>query len=373
MLPEQKFLLVTARNSGRVSPLPENVEQVPLAAYAVAPSRYRAEARSLRAAWKSLQLELAQAAPEFELAAQVGLFARMDRMLDWGLALREAWREVFETENVIGCLSADEGNPSTRLPLMLAAQRGMPAVACHHGALDSGLAFRRSSAQTYLVKDEMERDYAVNVCRLQGASMLHTPRDQNAGLEITERNRRAAPWLVFFTEPYEVDGGRTAEIYREVVPALCQLARTHGKRLVLKLHPFESAKQRALDLRQVLPREDLSRVDVIAQPMSSALWQRVWAAVTIQSTVAVEASALGIPVFLLGWLAHAWTGYAPQFAKFGAGTLVRSADDLRTMDPADRSQSRLPRERVAQPTSGELAQVLLHKREARVSAPAAGS
>jgi hypothetical protein len=334
LLPDRQFLLITSRNSGRISPLPANVVHVPLASYAVNPGRWRDEAADLRQQWKALETELQAAAVEFCLAAELGLFARMTGMLDWGLALRDAWREVFTSENVVGCLSADEGNPATRLPLILAAQQGVPSVACHHGALDYGVALRRPSAGMHLVQSAMERDYALNVCRandlqlIEGAigRVTHTPADQN--------ERQLAPWLAFFTEPYEIDGGRAEEIYREVLPRLCQVARGTGRRVILKLHPFESAKMRQRQLAKVLAPADRAMVNVVSAPMTSELWQKVGCVVTIQSTVAVEASALGVPVFLLGWLAQPWTGYAAQFSRFGVGTMLHSPDELHLIGTA---------------------------------------
>jgi hypothetical protein len=360
LLPGQKFLLITSRNSGRVSPLPANVTHVPLASYAVSPKKWRDEAAHLRQQWNALETELRAAAVEFRLAAELGLFARMAGMLDWGLALREAWREVFTSENVVGCLSADEGNPATRLPLMLAAQRGIPTVACHHGALDCGVALRRSIVNTHLVQSAMERDYALNVCRANDLQLIEGALSAARGSLEGQNERRLAPWLAFFTEPYEIDGGRVEEIYREVIPRLCQVAREKGKRVMLKLHPFESAKMRQRQLARVLAPPDLASVEVVSEPLSPELWKKVWCLVTIQSTVAVEASALGIPVFLLGWLAAPWTGYAAQFAKFGVGRLLCSPDQMNLIADADQATARAapPTEPI---TSDALAEALMSR------------
>jgi hypothetical protein len=373
LLPEQRFLLVSTRNSGRLSPLPANVKHTPLASYAVSPKKWRHEAASLREKWRTLESELSMAAAEFRLAADLGLFARMTGLLDWGLALRDAWHEVFATENVVGCLSADEGNPATRLPLILAGQRGIPAVACHHGALDYGLALRRSTSDTHLVQSAMERDYALNLCGANDSKLLQGALGAASSALRHEDQWQSAPWLAFFTEPYEIDGGRAGEIYREIIPRLCQAARKLGKRVILKLHPFESVKTRRQQLGKVLSPADLASVDVLAKQMTPELWRKVCCVVTIQSTVGVEASARGIPVFLLSWMAAQWTGYAEQFAKFGVGTMLRFPDEVDLIATAGRVNFTTFQAKPL--TAEELARVLCHRREGlkELAAPAGGA
>src|SRR5438874_6730915 len=84
----------------------------------------------------------------------------------WGLAVRDAWNELFDSEKITACLCADDSNPYSRLPLIIAKKRGIPALACHHGALDNRMAIKKLHADLYLAKTEMERDYLVRVCRV---------------------------------------------------------------------------------------------------------------------------------------------------------------------------------------------------------------
>jgi capsular polysaccharide biosynthesis protein len=373
LLPEQRFLLVSTRNSGRLSPLPANVNHTPLASYAVSQTKWRDEAGSLRENWRTLESELSLAAAEFRLAADLGLFARMTSLLDWGLALRDAWHEVFATENVVSCLSADEGNPATRLPLILAGKRGIPTVACHHGALDYGLSLRRSTVGTHVVQSAMESDYAMNVCRIHDSEFVEGALGAPKKAFRDQKEQQSAPWLAFFTEPYEIDGGRADEIYREVIPRLCQVARQLGKRVILKLHPFESVKRRRHELGKVLSPADLASVDVVDEQMTPELWQKVCCVVTIQSTVGVEAAARRIPVFLMGWLAAHWTGYAEQFAKFGIGTMLHCPEDLNLIATASAGNSKTPQPKAL--TEEALARALCHRRESmrELAAPAGGA
>jgi glycosyltransferase involved in cell wall biosynthesis len=325
ILPEQKFLLVLARESGAVSPVPANVQTASLAAFATGKcDQY--ELQKLEVDWKQMEQAL-QEHPAFNSPAQIGILRKGPHWLRWGLTVRDAWNQVFEARSVIGCLSADDSNPYTRIPLLLAQHRGIPAVACHHGALDCRMAFKKLRFSNYLAKGEMERDYLERICGVDGARIrvgaATSPRREDPSLWS-----ESAPWIVFFSEPYETDSWRMEAIFREVLPRLCATARKSGKTLVLKLHPFESARQRRRLVTRALSKEDQKIVSVKDAPFAREILQKTWCAVTVGSTVAVECASVGIPTFLCGWLRHAYSGYAPQYARFGVGRMLESADDL---------------------------------------------
>ncbi len=321
VLPGQKFLLVLARESAAVSPVPANVATASLAGFAA--SDYDpAELQRLCGAWQEMEQSL-QNVPVFRLASQAGIFKKIARRLRWGIAVRDAWIRVFETRTIAACLSADDSNPYTRIPLLLAAQRGLAAVPCHHGALDFGMAFKRLRSSTYLAKGDMESDYLQRACGVDGGSIrLGVPASLTR--ESIAPRREQAPWLTFFTEPYEVSGWRAEAIYREVLPRLCAVARRSGKSVVIKLHPFESAPQRRRLVSQTLSEGDRKIVSVMKTPLSEEILQKTWCAVTVESTVACECARAGIPSFLCGWLRHAYAGYAAQFVRFGVGTMLDS-------------------------------------------------
>jgi hypothetical protein len=353
LVPEQKFLVVLARESAAVSPLPANVEAVRLASFA-AKRCDKNELLQLEARWKQMEKSL-QEHPEFRLAAQVGTLDKGARWLRWGLAVRDAWLRLFETRLVVGCLCGDDTNPYTRIPLLLAAQREVPAVACHHGALDCRMAFKNPRFSTYLAKGEMERDYLERICGV-GADRIRigavSPLSRQSPVVWDER----APWITFFTEPYETDLWRVEAIYREVLPRLCEVARGAGKSVVLKLHPFESARRRRRLVARILGENDRKLVSVTDAPLSRAIFQKTWCAVTVESTVAFECAAIGIPVFLCAWLRHALAGYATQYLRFGVGRRLEFPDDLlrigdqlgEAMSPADTAR------RLVQPATKEL-------------------
>jgi hypothetical protein len=324
ILPEQKFLMVLARESAAVSPVPANVQTARLASFAAGRCDGN-ELLKLEAGWKRMENSL-QENPALRLAVQIGILKKGTRWLRWGLGVRDAWIQVFETRPVMACLSADDSNPYTRIPLLLAEQREIPAIACHHGALDCRMAFKNHRFSSYLAKGEMERDYLERSCGVDarririGASSA--PRE-NAPVSL-ER----APWITFFTEPYETDFWRVEAIYREVLPRLCAAARQSGKAVVLKLHPFESVSQRRRLVERTLSGDDRKLVTLTDAPLSPKIFQKTWCAVTVESTVAFECAALGIPVFLCGWLRHAYAGYAPQYVRFGVGRMLEFPDDL---------------------------------------------
>jgi len=94
-----------------------------------------------------------------------------------------------------------------------------------------------------------------------------------------------------FHEPYETDSWRVEAVYRDVLPRLCALARASGKTVALKLHPFESARQRRRLLKRMLSAEDHKFVSVTDAPLSRAMLEKTWCAVTVESTVAFECAA----------------------------------------------------------------------------------
>jgi hypothetical protein len=324
ILPDKKFLLVLARESGAVSPVPANVQTARLAGFATKRCD-RNELQKLEVSWTQMELAL-QAHPAFRLPVQLEILRKGPRWLRWGLAVRDAWIQVFETHSVVGCLSADDSNPYTRIPLLLAAERKIPAVACHHGALDCRMAHKNLRFSNYLAKGEMERGYLEHICGVDAGRIrigaASRPRE-NASVWSEQ-----APWITFFTEPYEADFWRAEAIYREMLPRLCAAARRSGKTVVLKLHPFESARQRRRLLARMLSEADSKLVSVTDAPLSHEIFQKTWCAVTVESTVAFECASVGIPAFLCGWLRHAYTGYAPQYVRFGVGRMLEFPDDL---------------------------------------------
>lgn len=325
ILPERKFLLILARESAAVSPVPANVETVGLAGFATK-SCDRDELQSLEGGWKQLEQSL-QEHPAFRLPVHLEILKKGPRWLRWGLAVRDAWMRVFETRAVVSCLSADDSNPYTRIPLLLAGQRGIPAVACHHGALDCRMAFKNPRFSNYLAKGEMERDYLERICGVEASRIrigAAAPRTRENPSVWSER----APGITFFTEPYETDFWRVEAIYREVLPRLCSAARRSGKTVVLKLHPFESARQRRSLVKRILSEDDRKLVSVTDAPLSGEILRQTWCAVTVESTVAFECASAGVPVFLCGWLRHAYAGYAPQYVRFGVGRMLEVPDDL---------------------------------------------
>jgi len=135
------------------------------------------------------------------------------------------------------------------------------------------------------------------------------------------------PWLVFFTEPYQAGGWRSEEVYRDLLPRLWALSQASQLKLVFKIHPFESVRGHRRILRKYLPEQEPG-IEVIAEAPSPELWRNIRLALTVQSTVALQCAALGIPVFLCSWLRDTTSGYLEQFARFGIGQVLESPANL---------------------------------------------
>ncbi len=326
LLPEEAFLLVCTRNVGKLKTLPANVRMMSLDSYFV--SGNGTETTSLLNRWNVLKGRLVSSAEELADADANGTFGRIPILLRSGVVVRDAWIQVLERENITGCLCTDDTAPDSRIPLILAKNRGIAAIACHHGALDYRMAIKQLHSDFYLAKGEMERDYLARVCLVPSEKLVLGGPARWADPPIPIQRSSEASSLVFFTEPYQGDGWRSDEVYRDLLPRLCALAKTCELRLVFKVHPFESIKSvRRLLRKHLLPSEE-REIQVVAGPISAQLWKSTKFAMTVQSTVALECSAQGIPVFLCGWLRELFSGYVKQYARFGVGCMLESADQI---------------------------------------------
>jgi hypothetical protein len=321
LMPETDFLLVLARASARMNELPHNVHTISLDAHFSPPNRD--EAKALEATWRELESQLAEGATEFRMAKDAGVFRKIASSIPWGLAVRDAWGRLFASHEITACFSADDNNPYTRIPLLQAKNIGLPTIACHHGALDYTVRMRGQDADSYLAKSEMERDYLEKFCHLEAAKIL--PLTPAVSDRAKDRGRPNSSWLTFFTEPYRISGWRSDEICRELLPILGSLAERCQLKLILKIHPFESAKDYR---RKLLGRAMSRKVQILSGPPTAHLWEETRFAITVESSAAVECSSRGIPVFLLGWLQEADLGYMKQYVRFGAGRVVNSAVEL---------------------------------------------
>ena len=189
------------------------------------------------------------------------------------------------------------------------------------------MAIKVNHADFHLVKTEMERDYLRRICRLAPDNMAIVAPAQSKPMPLQPPARRSAPWLVFFTEPYQSGWWRSDEVYRDLLPRLWSLAQTCGLKLVFKLHPFESIQGHRRMLRRLIPEHE-RQIEVLAGPPSDQLWNNSQFALTVQSSTALECATLGIPVFLCAWLRDPFSGYVRQYARFGVGHVLESPEQI---------------------------------------------
>jgi hypothetical protein len=325
MLPEQSFLLVATRRSGtHFDPAP-NVACASLAAYARGPEP-QAEYLELLRKWRNLEQSLTLL-PDLELLFRAGLLETFPNHLRNGLAVRNAWRNVLSQETVIAVMCGDDSNIFTRLPVLLARQQGIPTLDFHHGALDGRFLMKEMSSDLYLAKGEMERDYLLRICHLPAERVIVAGPPHPPSLP-TRMRKDDGSLILFFSEPYEAGGWRTEEIYREILPPLARHARESGRKLVVKLHPFESRTERMALIAKVMPPNDAAQVEVVGGPFTSELVAQAWFAVTVESTTVIDCSLLGVPCFLCEWLNTSPAGYSRQYARFGVGRILRSPEQL---------------------------------------------
>ncbi len=332
MLPHRRFLLVVTRRNGRLQNLPANVAVRSLALYAprVLPATEE-ERTSLLARWLEMQNKRFETNPVFRLARKLRVFDGFPAFLKSGLRVRDAWREVFAREPITAVLSADEYNPFTRLPTLLARTRKLHTVFCDHGALNLGFGIRRPVSDTYLVKGEMARDYCVSWGGLAAAEIVvGGPAEPGPPLRPANVSDPAQrDWIVFYSEEYELSSGRTQTFYAELLPELCALASQTNRKVIVKLHPFESRRVRKLFVDKALSAEQRSLVEICEGPMTPDLFARAWCSFTVESSVAVESTMNRVPCFLCGWFDASWYDYGKQYAKFSAGYTLDSPQQIR--------------------------------------------
>jgi hypothetical protein len=331
LLPRQKFLVVATRHSGQNFVPPANMVVRDLASYA------KAEADSMEIAfllerWASLKSEF-RSSTEMEVLSRAGVFNPVPGWIGDGIAARNAWREVLESEPVIGVLCGDDSNRYTRLPVLLAAKRKIPTVDFHHGAFDGRYLFKSLPCDVYLAKNEMERDYLLRVCGLPAERIaIGAPAPGFVRRANTSKPQQRTS-AIFFSEPYEVAGMRAEEVYRELLPPLCRMVREQGRDLIIKLHPFESRAQRCKLVREILsPKilnaENRALVTVIEGPLTEELMSQAWFGITVESTSVVDCVQNGIRCFLCGWLTLFPYEYVEQYVRFGVGEILEHTEQI---------------------------------------------
>jgi hypothetical protein len=325
-VPELNLLLVATRRSGWLAEASANVTMAKLASYAKDSLDTSREYEDLLQKWQIFGAEL-ESVPEISLLRHLRRLDSFPKLLWQGLAIRDAWRRVLETEPVKAVLCADDSNPYTHIPVLLGRNRGIPAIACHHGALDGAHLFKRSHADVILAKGKMEQDYLVRVCGVP-EEIVEIGAPADCSPSCVRRDRDSAPFITFFSEPYEVASARTDEFYRDLLPRLADLALKAGRKLVVKLHPFESRRERLRLMNRILTAEQQQVVTIVSGALSEELLQKTWAGITVLSTAATECAARGIPCYLCRWLEYSHYGYIEQFERFGVGQVLRSPEEI---------------------------------------------
>jgi hypothetical protein len=349
LLGDTDFLLVTTRPSGLVSDAPKNVRVEKLASYA-AGNNSKIEFERLSARWNELKPRLIQNRL-LSVLIRSGAMDSFPKFLRDGLMIRDAWLNVFEHGPVRAVMCADDANFSTRIPLLLARERSIAAVACHHGALDGRHRLRPQRDSLFLAKGRMEQDYLQRVCKVNPSEIeVGAPSRPTFPRKLQTTGR----FIVFFSDQYEVLGGRANEFYRDVLPGLAELAAANNRDFAIKLHPVESLRERRRLVKSVLPPHLFRTVSFVAGPLTESLLENTWFAVTVLSTTAVDCALRGIPAFSCAWLEYSNYGYAEQLIKFGAALRLNAPDEIAAIPEKLQSFSR--------PDSSSLWQTIDHER-----------
>jgi len=360
-LPERRFLLVTTRSSAVPTQLPSNVSIAPLAAYAVSADAVEDEVAELRKGWESFLSTMACEQEEYKYAANAHLWDYVPAHLEQGVQIREAWRQVMDAEPLSGVLCGDDLNYHTRLPLVLAQRSHLRAIYCSHGALDGCFLFKQPFANCFLVKGKMEADYLLHIAGISREKILSAAPGQRPAAV------RGGDAIVFFSQPFEVVNGRTDSIYQEVLPRLCSVAMRTGRKVIVKLHPFESKRARQKLVGSILGQNFEDVVEIVDGQPPEQVMSLAWCGVTVDSSVAVECALRKIPFFVCGWLDFAGMEYLRQYAQAGAARVLSSPNEIMRIPEmvAEHPDDELVPNRLWQPAnSSQLDEILFGAKQA---------
>ena len=325
--PQESFLLVVTRQSGWIRHLPRNVAGAWLSSYASLRDRSGEDA-DMEGRWQSF-LKALEGVAEFDILNRLGYLDSFPRRFRHGLEVRDAWRNVLDNEPVEGVLCADDSNPYTRIPLLLASARGLPNIACHHGALDGRYVFKRTYGDVIWVKGKMEEDYLVRRCGVPAERIeIAAPALPSESQRKPSVRPNFHKHILFISEPFEASGGRAEGFYRDILPPLAELALRNRRKLIIKLHPAESKAQRAKMLARILSPLQRASAHIISGPLTEDLLANAWFGITILSTVASECAIRGIPCFLCTWLESQSYGYVEHFIRFRVGIGLNGPSEI---------------------------------------------
>ena len=311
LLPGERFLLVYARNNARLKTLPSNVSTTSLDPYFV--HRDTREAAALAQAWELLKVRLMAGAEEYSAAECDWSCSTGFRVCCGGESrcATHGTRFLSRKPSSDAC-AADDSNPYTRLPLILAANRGIPTLACHHGAMDSKMAVKAPHADIYLAKGEIERDYLLRSCGVPaekvvlGGQGLPHPAPETA--KAAARSSQNPGWC-FLPNPFRRQDGALTRCTAISCRNCGHWPRAVDLNSFSRFIPLKASR----DIRRIWKISACSRkrgIGVIAGRALAATWRNTRFALTVQSTVALQCASLGIPVFLCSWLRDSSSGYA---------------------------------------------------------------
>lgn len=325
---DYEFLIVTLQPNAKLFDERDNIRTTSIASYVPSVRAIQTELKQLLEQWGCVRQSLIKTNAEFELLDRIGAFNTLPAFLRRGLILKEAWKKSFETLRPNSVFCGDENNFDMRLSVLIAKSLGIRTVSFHHGALDCSMYLKPLSSSFYLTRSLMEYDYLSKSDMLFTRALIKPNIREISPLNRGMLDRSNENLIIFFSEPYECGEGRVDEIYRSILKPLLKIAHSEHRRIIVKLHPFESLKQRIKVIHNIVKQEDLSMIQVIEGPLDSKLLEQVWFVITLKSSVVIDCAEKNIPCFMCKWLDYFCNGYIDQFAKFGAGYVLNKQKDI---------------------------------------------
>jgi hypothetical protein len=129
--------------------------------------------------------------------------------------------------------------------------------------------------------------------------------------------------VAVFLQPLRMVGVSARDWFEETLPAVHRAAAATGAPVVLKPHPLQTDAE----VRDDLPAALRATMRIDARSTARALLATAAAAVTLDSSVAVDCRDAGVPCFSTAWYAGT---YVEHVARLGYLTPCRTPDALET-------------------------------------------
>ena len=206
--------------------------------------------------------------------------------------------------------------------LQLARERGIPTVILQHGILGDFYQVTEHSGDTIVVRGEFWKEFLS--ARSQQRSIV-----LNCDPPATTASASNGDDLLFVTTDYKPQALWHPADLDDIVGVAAQVASDCGQRLVMRIHPRDSAEPYKQALERVCSKRKLSPTVEFSQgPGLDEVIRESAVALLYFSTVFLDCLRLGTPIVSPGWHDFAFKDMAYKHGVFQFATDLKHLDKL---------------------------------------------